>query len=216
MRYLVIGCGRMGAGLARALHTAHHSVAVVDNDPAAFARLGAAFTGEQILGVAFDRDVLERAGIGHADGLAAVTGNDEANAVTARLATRVFHVPRVVARLYDPRQAHIYRGLGLQVITPVDWGVQRLVELLTFSGVGVTASIGTGQVDLVETELPHLLEGRLLDEVTAPGEILPVAISRGGRTFIPTQATVLEAGDILHLAVVGRSRGRLWSLLGER
>jgi len=68
----------------------------------------------------------------------------------------------------------------------------------------------------VEAELPTLLEGRRANEVTVPGEILPVAISRGGRTFIPTLATVLESGDILHLAVVGPSRGRLASLLGER
>jgi len=216
MRYVVVGCGRMGAGLARALHAAHHSVTVVDTDAAAFARLGAAFTGEQVVGVAFDRHVLERAGIRSTDGLAAVTGNDEANAVTARLASRVFHVPRVVARLYDPLQAHIYRRLGLQVVAPVDWGVQRLVELLTLGGVVVTTSLGTGQVDLVEAELPTLLEGRRANEVTVPGEILPVAISRGGRTFIPTLATVLESGDILHLAVVGPSRGRLASLLGER
>lgn len=216
MRYLVIGCGRMGAGLARSLHTARHEVTVVDVDPSAFGRLGDAFTGERIVGVGFDRDVLERAGIRSADGLAAVTGSDEANAVTARLAGRVFHVPRVVARLYDPRQAHIYRRLGLQVIAPVDWGVQRMVDLLTFSAVGVTGSLGTGQVDLVDAELPPLLAGRPVGEVTAPGEVLPVAISRSGRTFIPTAATVLELGDILHLVVVGASRGRLTSLLGER
>lgn len=216
MRYVVIGCGRMGAGLARALHAARHEVTVVDTDPGAFDRLGSGFTGERMAGVAFDREVLERAGIRSADGLAAVTGSDEANAVTARLAGRVFQVPRVVARLHDPRQAHIYRRLGLQVIAPVEWGVGRLVDLLTFSLVGVTASLGTGQVDLVETELPALLEGRQVNEVTAPGEVLPVAISRSGRTFIPTQATVLEAGDILHLAVVGASRDRLTSLLGER
>lgn len=215
MRYLVIGCGRMGAGLARRVEAAGHSVTVVDTDPAAFSRLGEMFSGQKVVGVAFDREVLERAGIRSADGLAAVTGNDEANAVTARLAGRVFQVPRVVARLYDPRQAHIYRRMGLQVIAPVDWGVQRLVELLTFSELGVTASLGSGQVDVVEVEVPALLVGRNAGEVSVAGEILPVAISRGARTFIPTQATVLEAGDMLHLAVVGPSRGRLASLLGQ-
>lgn len=214
MRYLVIGCGRMGAGLAKTLRAAHHSVTVVDSDPAAFARLGDTFSGEQVVGVAFDRQVLEEAGVRSADGLAAVTGNDEANAVTARLASRVFRVPRVVARVYDPRQAHIYQGMGLQVIAPVDWGVQRLVELLTFSELGVTTSLGTGQVDVVEVELPALLVGRRAGEVSVAGEILPVAISRGGRTFIPTQGTVLESGDMLHVAVVGPSRRRLTSLLG--
>jgi trk system potassium uptake protein TrkA len=167
-------------------------------------------------GVGFDRPVLERADIGGVDGLAAVTGNDEVNAVVARLASRVFHVPKVVARLHDPRKAEIYRRLGVQVVAPVDWSIHRTADLLTFAQAGVLTSLGTGQVDLVEAEAPVLLDGRAVAEVSAPGEVLPVAISRAGRTFIPTATTTLQAGDLLHLAVVGASRGRLESLLGSR
>lgn len=102
------------------------------------------------------------------------------------------------------------------MVAPVDWGIQRAADLLTFSEVGDLISLGSGQVDLVEVELPHLLSGRPVDELAAPGEVMPVSISRAGRTFIPTSGTVLQAGDIVHLAVVGASRGRLASLLGTR
>ncbi len=214
MRFIVTGCGRTGSGLARALEAAGHHVAVVDVDAAAFERLGPAFRGTRVHGVGFDRPVLDQAGIDRVDGLAAVTGNDEVNAVVARLASRIFHVPKVVARLHDPLKADIYRRLGVQVVAPVDWSIHRTADLLTFARAGVVASLGSGQVDLVEIDAPRLLDGRTVAEVTVPGEVTPVAISRAGQTFIPTAGTGLHAGDILHLAVVGASRSRLEALLG--
>ena len=111
--------------------------------------------------------MLLRAGIEAADGIAAVTGDDEVNAVVARIAGRIFRVPKVVARLYDPGKAHIYRRLGVQVVAPVDWGIHRAADLLTFSDVGAITSLGTGQVDLVEIDLPPLLDGRPISELTA-------------------------------------------------
>jgi len=216
MKIVVIGCGRTGAGLARVLDSAGHAVSVVDIDEAAFQRLGPAFGGTAIVGIGFDREVLLRAGIDVADGIAAVTGDDEVNAVVARLAGRIFRVPKVVARLHDPRKAKIYRRLGVQVVAPVDWGIHRAAALLTFSDVGALASLGTGQVDLVEVELPALLAGRPVGELSEPGEVMPVAISRAGTTFIPTAGTTMQAGDIVHLAVVAASRGRLEAMLGTR
>ena len=214
MRFIVTGCGRTGSGLARQLDAAHHEVVVVDTDADAFDRLGPSFRGTTVQGIGFDRAVLRRAAIERADGVAAVTGNDEVNAVVARLASRVFHVPKVVARLHDPLEAEIYRRLGIQVVAPVAWSIQRTADLLTFAQGGVLVSLGSGHVDLVEARAPVLLDGRSIGEVTVPGEVLPVALTRSGRTFVPTSSTMVQAGDILHLAVVGASRHRLESLLG--
>lgn len=216
MRIIVIGCGRTGAGLAGVLDTAGHAVTVVDSDPSAFERLGPTFGGVSIKGIGIDPDVLHRAGIETADGVAAVTGDDEVNAVVARIAGRFFRVPKVVARLYDPGKAQIYRRLGVQVVAPVDWGIHRAADLLTFSDVGAIVSLGTGQVDVVEIELPPLLDGRPVAELTAPGEVMPIAVSRAGRTFIPTSGTTMQIGDIVHLAIVAVSRGRLESMLDTR
>jgi trk system potassium uptake protein TrkA len=190
-------------------------VTVVDREITAFERLGSRFTGQTVLGAALDREVLLQAGIERADGLAAVTGSDDTNVVIARLARQVFRVPRVVARLHDPRHAEVYHQLGIQTITPLTWGIQRLSELLCYTHLTTTLSLGSGEVDLVEVELPYLLAGRTVNEITLLGEIHVAAISREGRTFLPTLGTVFREGDRVHLVVQGSSAARLTALLGE-
>jgi hypothetical protein len=125
MRVIIVGCGRMGSELANSLWHDGHDVTVVDKDPRAFYRLGAAFKGATIEGIGFDRDVLIRAGVERADALAATTSGDNSNVITARVARNVFRVPKVIARLYDPRRADIYQRLGLQTVSSTAWGVSR-------------------------------------------------------------------------------------------
>lgn len=213
MQFVIIGCGRVGAGLVETLSQRGHTVTVVDTDPAAFTRLRMSVPVRTVTGVCFERQVLLQAGIGRADGLAAVTGSDETNSVIARLARRVFHVPRVVARLYDPRKAEVYRHLGVETLAPLTWGIQRLAELLCYSHLYTLASLGNGAVDLIEVELPPLLAGRTVSELTLTGEIHVVALSRGGTTWLPTLGTVLQEGDVLHLVLLVTATDRLKTLL---
>lgn len=213
MKLIIIGCGRVGAGLARTLAQRGHAVTVIDKDPVAVRGMGTLWTGQTLIGSAFDRDVLLQAGIERADGVAAVTGSDEANVVIARLARQVFRVPRAIARLYDPRKAEVFRRLGLQTINPVTWGIHRIAELLCYTRLAPLASLGSGEVDIVETEVPPLLVGRTVNEVTIPGEVHVTAISRGGKTFLPTLGTVFQDGDLLHIAVLATSAHRLDTLL---
>lgn len=213
MRIIIIGCGRVGAGLAHALSRRKHTLAVIDRDRTAFERLEAPFNGQTITGIGFDRDVLLHAGIERADGLAAVTNSDDVNIVTARVASQIFNVPRVVARLYDPGKAEVYRQLGLQIISATTWGINRIAELLCYSTLDPVLSLGDGEVDIVDTPVPPLLVGRMVQEVTIPGEAHVVAISRAGRTFLPTLGTVFHSGDLIHFAVLAASTDRLASLL---
>lgn len=213
MRIVVVGCGRLGSGLARLLSMQGHAVTVVDSDPLAFERLGPAFKGKTVVGIGFDREVLIQAGIERADCLAAVTASDDANVVIARLATQVFHVPRVVARLYDPRKAEIYQRLGLQTISPVTWGISRIADLLCRSPLETVLSLGS-DVDIIEAEVPSLLVGRTVKEMTILGEVHVVAITRSGKTFLPTQGTIFQAGDLVHLAALTTSTQQVKALLG--
>src|SRR4249919_8162 len=215
MKSIILGCGRVGAGLAQSLSQRGQMVIVVDQEATAFERLGPRFTGQTVLGAGLGRDVLLQAGIERADGLAVVTGSDDTNVVIARLARQVFRVPRVVARLHDPRHAEVYRQLGIQTITPLTWGIQRLTELLCYTHINTTLSLGSGEVDIVEVELPHLLAGRTVNELTLLGEIQVAAISREGRMFLPTLGTVFREGDLVHLVVLATSAARLSALLGE-
>jgi len=214
MKMIVIGCGRLGAGLAEALSRRGIAVTVVDRDQSAFERLGPAFEGESVTGVGFDREVLIRAGIERADALAAVTASDEVNVVTARLARVLFRVPRVAARLFDPGKEEVYRRLGLPTISHVTWGVSRLMELLCYSPLQTVKSLGSGEVEVVEVELPQLLVGRTVHELTLLGEIHVVAITRRGKTTLPTLGTEFQQGDLVHLALLTSSSARLKLMLG--
>ena len=214
MKIVVFGCGRMGSGLAMALSFRRHNVTVVDVEAAAFERLGGNFPGRTVRGSAVDRETLVAAGVERADGVAAVTGTDEANGICARMAMQAFRVPRVVARLYDPHKADVYRHLGVQTVTPVTWAVHRIADLLCYFHLDTVISLGSGEVDIVETEIPPLLVGRTVPELRVPGEIRVVAITREGRTFLPTDGTLFCKGDRLHIALLGASSDRLRALLG--
>ena len=214
MKMIIVGCGRMGAGLAETLSKNGHSVTIIDLDPEAFTRLSEAFTGSKVAGVGFDRQVLLQAGIDRADGLAAVTSSDEANAVIARIASQIFRVPKVVARLYDRRKAEVYKRLGIQTIDPSSWGITRVYDLLCYSELDSVFSIGSGDVEIVETEIPALLIGRTVRELTASGEFIVTAITRNNKTFLPTLGTEFQKRDIVHIAVSVKSSSRLKSLLG--
>jgi trk system potassium uptake protein TrkA len=215
MRVLIVGCGRLGAGLAQVLSLRGHVVTVVDIDPLAFERLGPTFRGQTVVGVGFDREVLVKAGIERADCLAAVTASDDANVVAARLASQVFHIPKVIARMYDPRKAEIYKRLGLQTISPVTWGINHIAELVCHSSLETTLSLGS-EVDLVQADVPRLLVGRTVRDLTVLGEIHVVAMTRAGKTFLPTQGTVFQEGDVLQLAVLTSATDRLRSMLAAQ
>jgi trk system potassium uptake protein TrkA len=214
MKILVIGCGQVGAGLAKTLVGRGHSVTVVDKDPNAFEKLGDHFKGQTILGIGFDREVLLKAGIERADGVAAVTARDEANVVASRIARDIFHVPKVVARLYDVRQAEIYKRLGIQTIAPTAWGINRIADLLLYSPLETVFSIGSGDVELVEVGVPRLLVGKTVRDLTVAGEIHVVSITRANKTFLATLGTIFREGDLLHVAALTTSGNRLKDLLG--
>lgn len=215
MTIVVVGCGRVGAGLARDLQVRGRAVAVVDTDPAAFARLGDHFRGTKVVGSGVDRTALDAAGVSRADALAAVTGDDDVNAVVARAARTELRVPRVVARLYDPAKAAAYDRLGIRTISPVAWGIQRMGDLLTATDVTPVVTLGTGGVDVVECRAPSLLAGRPLSELSVPGEIQPISLTRGGTTILADPGTHLESGDLVQLAVTATSAARLEALLGR-
>ena len=103
---------------------------VIDDDATAFERLGS--TRVKPYADMGDRTVLEEAGVAHADGLAAVTGNDDLNIIVALLARQCFQVPKVVARLYDPKKAETYRRSGISTVAPMTWGITRVCESLLF------------------------------------------------------------------------------------
>ncbi len=214
MKIIIIGCGRVGAKLALTLSLKGNQITVVDKDPTAFERLGKGFNGRTMVGVGFDRDILVKCGIERADGLAAVMESDEANVIAARIATQMCKVPRVVARVYEPRKAEIYRRLGIQTLSPVSIGVEFFVDLLSNSPLEQAARLGTGDAQLVNVEIPFRLSGRRVSEMNVPGEVSVVAITREGKTFLPTPQTEFTKGDLVHMAVYTAAMEKFKSMMG--
>jgi trk system potassium uptake protein TrkA len=211
---IIMGCGRVGEQVSRRLDERGHQVAVIHDDAEVIERLGPRFGGSIVIGVGFDRDVLVSAGIEEADAFAATSPSDNANIVAAQIARNIYHVPRVIARLYDPRRAEIYRRLGLVTISTTTWGSERIYQLLTHTGLDALLSLGHGEVSLVPVEAPPRLVGRMVQTVTVPGEVNVVAITRDGVAEIPTLGSEFREGDLIHFAVHARGLSRFETLLG--
>jgi len=200
MNIIVVGCGRVGAELAHRLCQKQHQVVVVDEVGAAFDNLPPDFRGRTVEGEALNQDVLRRAGIKHAEGLAAVTSSDAINAVVAHIARAVYHVPHVVVRNYDPHWRPLHEAFGLQIVSSTSWGAQRLEEILVQVPLHVELSAGHGEVEIYELEIPERWQGRSLRDLLPAEQCLPVAITRAGRAMLPPCDARLEAGDVVHLS----------------
>jgi trk system potassium uptake protein TrkA len=135
MKVIVLGCGRLGAHLARRLDREGHAVTVIDRNAEAFARLGSEFRGRMVFGTGIDEDILRRAGIEDADAFIAVTNGDNTNAMASEIARLVFKVPRVVARLYDPVREDTFHTLGLMAtVCPTIIGSDKIHEIVIGDG----------------------------------------------------------------------------------
>jgi trk system potassium uptake protein TrkA len=215
MKAIIMGCGRVGEQISRRLDDKGHEVSVIhDNEEEVRERLGPGFGGRIIIGVGFDRDVLVEAGIEEADAFAATSPSDNANIVAAQIARNIYHVPRVVARLYDPRRAEIHRRLGLVTVSTTTWGAERVYQLITHRELDAEMTFGHGEVSLIPVEAPPRLVGRMVNHVAVPGEISVVAITRDGAARIPTLGSEFHSGDLIHFAVQARALSRFETLLG--
>jgi len=214
MKVIVMGCGRIGSRVSQLLSDQGHEVTVIDHDSNSDGRLGPTFKGSIIKGLGFDRDILMQADIEKAEAFVAASQSDNANIIAARIARNIFHVPRVVARLYDPRRAEIYQRLGLTTISSTNWGAERIFQVLTHIDLDVWNTFGSGEVALVHVELPPHLTGRSVMQLNIPGEIMVVSITRNDHAFVPASGTEFHEGDIIHLVVLSSAMDRLEELLG--
>ena len=203
MHVVVVGCGRVGSGLAAAIEEHGHTVAVLDRRPEAFTRLPDGFGGRAIVGVGFDRDRLRAAGIEEAGALAAVTSGDNSNVLVARVARETFGVERVVARIYDPRRAAIYERLGIPTIATVQWTTDRVLQRVLPERPVVEWIDPSAQVALVERLVPARWAGTPATALDVEGTTRIVAVTRLGVARVPTADLLLQDGDTAHLALAG-------------
>jgi trk system potassium uptake protein TrkA len=214
MKIIIMGCGRVGLQVSHLLIRQGHEVTVIDHDANALARLGADFKGKVVRGIGFDRNILLEAGVETAEGFVAASSSDNANIVAARTARTIFHVPRVVARLYDPVRAEVYQRLGLTTISSTSWGAEKIVEVVTHTDLDVLQVFPDSGTSMVRIESPARLIGHRVSQLNIPGELSVTAITRDSHTFIPVSGTEFQDGDVIYLAVIPSAMERLEGLLG--
>lgn len=215
MKAIIMGCGRVGSTLAQQLSLEQYDVSVIDRDPESRELLPASYPGGFQVGNGFHRHVLEACGIGTADAFIAVTSGDNTNIVGARIAKEHYRVPHVIARIYDPRRADIYRDLGITTVASVRWTADRIHQMLQHRHLSPDTSFGNGETLLVTEILPPWLGNRPIHELEVDGQLRVVAIIRGGRSFLPRADTKAEAGDQVSFAVASTALGRLRSFLDK-
>jgi trk system potassium uptake protein TrkA len=200
MNVVVIGCGRFGAELASRLYQKGHQVAVVDQTATAFDNLDPDFRGRVIEGDVLSQDMLRRAGIEQADGVAAVTNSDTLNAVVGHIARAIYHVPSVIARNYDPAWRPTYEAFGLQVVSSTSWGAQRVEDMLFRPDIRPVFSAGNGEIEVYEFVVPQRWNGRQLTELLPDLPCGVVALTRAGRASLPPCDVTLQTDDVVHFS----------------
>jgi len=200
MHFIIVGCGRLGANLAHKLSQKGHQVVVLDEDSETFKRLPPDFRGRMVQGEGLGQDVMRRAGVERADGLAAVTDSDALNAVIGHLARTVYNVPNVVVRNVDPAWLAYHEAFGAQVVSSAGWSAQRVEALLMPAVPSTVLSIDNGGVQVIRLEVPEHWWGTPLDAVLASSGVRPVSLTRAGSAVLPEAGTTLKQGDVLHLA----------------
>ncbi|MBI1855485.1 MAG: TrkA family potassium uptake protein [Chloroflexi bacterium] len=217
MNVIVVGCGRVGAELAFRLFKGGHQVVVVDSNRDAFNRLHSDFRGRTLEGEGLAENVLERAGIKDAHGLAAVTNSDTLNAVVAHTARTVYNVPIVVARNYDPDLRVVIEAFCLQTVSSTYWGAQRVEELLTNPSQKAVYSAGNGEVEVYEMIIPSAWSEHTLNELLDPvKQCYPVALTRAGRSSLPEAGTRLKTDDVLYVSTTFDGIGALTARLSGK
>ncbi len=197
---VIMGCGRVGSALAQNLEQQGHTVAVVDQDPTAFRRLGAGFGGRRVTGVGFDQDTLREAGIEEAGAFAAVSSGDNSNIIAARVAREMFGIENVAARIYDPRRAVIYQRLGIMTVATVAWTTDQVMRRLIPDASPAEWTDPTARISLIDRTLNDSWAGSPLTDLEDAAGARVVAINRMGAATVPTARTVAQAGDVLYIA----------------
>lgn len=210
-----MGCGRVGALIADELDSAGHSVAIIDQNPDAFSRLSADFSGRRVTGSGFDRSVLKKARIEDAYAFAAVSNGDNSNIIATRTAAGVFGVKHVVARISDPERASLYERLGIPTIAATRRIGQAVLNRLLPPGSSIAWTDPTGNVSLVAVRPAPSWYGQPFREVERATGGNVAFVSRLSSVEVARPYMVVQEEDELYIAVEGTDAGPVRDVLME-
>lgn len=194
MNIMIVGCGRVGSQLALLLSQEGHNVTIIDKNQDAFKRLGGVFNGIQAVGNGFDEKLLKELKIDRQDAFVSVTSGDNTNLMASQIAKKIFKVPRVIARVYDPKRADIYKKLDLDIISGTVL-VAAMIRDKLIDNRFTSYLIETAELGVIEIIVKEDLKGKRASELNISDEFLVVAIERKKRVIIPQPDTRLDLND---------------------
>ncbi len=213
MHVIIVGCGRVGSELAKLLSSEGHDVVIIDRNSASLDRLGNAFNGLTLTGNGFSLELLKQAGVEKAQAFCSLTNGDNTNLICAQVAKKIFKVPKVIARVYDPQRAHIYAALGLDIISGTILFAAMLRDKIIESRFS-SYLIESKELGILEIEIKKELAGKTVKEINVPQEFLVVAIRRLSGVILPEPSTVLKEKDTIMGAVKVTSLNKIKEKLG--
>ncbi|MCS7282856.1 MAG: TrkA family potassium uptake protein [Anaerolineae bacterium] len=217
MRVLIVGGGKVGSHLALLLLADGYEVCVVENRPTVLARLYRELPTEVVMdGDGTRLSVLEQAGIRSSDVLVAVTGDDETNLAVAMMGRFIFHVPRIIARVNNPRNAWLFTPeAGVDVaLNQSDLLAKLIAEEMSLGDMMTLVRLRRGELAIVTEKLEPgaPAESQRIADLPIPSDCLVMAVVRGEEIQVPRGDTVLQAGDEV-LALVRREAGKALNAL---
>ncbi|MGH3445679.1 MAG: NAD-binding protein [Nocardioidaceae bacterium] len=215
MHVVIMGCGRVGATLARSLEERGHSVAIIDNNPESFRRLGPGFAGIKITGVGFDQVVLDQAGIAKADAFAAVSSGDNSNIIAARVARETFGIQQVVARIYDPGRAEVYQRLGITTVATVRWTADQVLRRILPAGAEPDFRDPSGTIRVDQVPVTEAWVGTPTVKLQEQSQGRIAWIDRLGEGMLPARDSVIQEGDMLHLVMREEDADKVYAVFNQ-
>lgn len=194
MNVMIVGCGRVGSQLALLLSQEGHNVTIIDKSPESFKRFGGTFNGVAAVGTGFDEKLLKDLKIERQDAFVSVTSGDNTNLMASQIAKKIFKVPRVIARVYDPRRADIYRKLGLDIMSGTML-VAAMIRDKIIENRFTSYLVETGELGVIEMIVSDSLKGKKVAEINMPDEFLVTVVERKKKVIIPQPDSILELGD---------------------
>ncbi|MGL5295585.1 MAG: potassium channel family protein [Culicoidibacterales bacterium] len=213
MKIIIVGYGRLGRGVLFQLEQ-QHDVVVIEATNQRVQELIDRGYPNIVVGSLLAQHTYIQADIEHCDALIACTSCDEMNAVIARMAQQYYRVPKVIARLYDPKQVQLYQAFGIQTLATTLWGIEQAVHILTTSLLETVYDIEHGEVKMILMTVPQFWVGKQVKALNVEHEIQLIVIVRKNKAFLPQITTELEAEDQLYFIAQSFAQERLSLMLG--
>lgn len=211
MYIVIIGCGRFGVNLAKELSDDGYDVCIIDRNGDKLNTLGSGFNGQRIKGIEFDSDNLMEAGIKQADALVAVSADDNINITVALIADKIFHVPKIIARVNDPDKRFFYHKLGINTINPIQYEIEVLKSKLSVKSLDVISTLDNDYeiIDLLVNKQKAILVG----DVEEKYHCIISGLMRDGLIKLPKKEEQIRNEDRIFCTIHKNDRGKLINYL---